>query len=628
MPVTKRYRLKFILPVISGGIALLLLIVWILRDGTPEASDVPQVLGHREGCLNCHQAMSGFSPAHDPTAIGCTACHLGDPFSLEKKQAHRDMVLIPGNLNNAGRTCGAAGCHPLLNANLHLSLMATGRGIVAVNRYVFGESNSPNGEGSLSELGDSPAESHLRKLCASCHLGKSKTIPEPIDELSRGGGCTACHLQYSDSARQALQIYQQSQQLPTVHPALTIQVSDAHCFGCHSRSGRISTNYQGWHETQLSSDQAHDSARFRVLQDGRVFVHQTADVHFQRGMACIDCHTWRETMGDGRKHLHQEDQVEISCQDCHRNAPPKTAPDETLGEIELKILKLRNIKRSQHRFILTSKSGNPLLNVLLENGHVVVQGKNSGKEYHPKAPQPVCTSAISGHERLTCQGCHTAWAPQCISCHTEFEPGQMGVDHLSGKRTPGRWVEYSGEFLAEPPALGIRRENGREVVDTFIPGMILTINPERQPGQVAGKEYRIFRRLYAPTAAHTTVSKGRDCNSCHANPVALGYGRGKLTFRKINKRQGRWEFEPLYAPHPADGLPDDAWISFLQTRSDMVSTRSGARPFNRSEQEEILQVGACLTCHSPTPQNISRIYSHFAAALRNLSPQCLRVEWQ
>ena len=34
-------------------------------------------------------------------------------------------------------------------------------------------------------------------LCVSCHLGGVKDNLGPITELSRGGGCNACHLQYS-----------------------------------------------------------------------------------------------------------------------------------------------------------------------------------------------------------------------------------------------------------------------------------------------------------------------------------------------------------------------------------------------------------------------------------------------
>ncbi|NIW47413.1 MAG: hypothetical protein GWN30_22530 [Gammaproteobacteria bacterium] len=65
---------------------------------------------------------------------------------------------------------------------------------------------------------------------------------------------------------------------------LTVQVTDQHCFGCHSRSARISTNYEGWHETLLDTEEMPDEERHRLLNDGRVFIRQTADVHQQKGV--------------------------------------------------------------------------------------------------------------------------------------------------------------------------------------------------------------------------------------------------------------------------------------------------------------------------------------------------------
>ncbi len=60
--------------------------------------DIPVIGNHREACMLCHKDVTGFSKAHDPKAIGCVSCHSGDPFTLNKKMAHRNMVLIPGNL--------------------------------------------------------------------------------------------------------------------------------------------------------------------------------------------------------------------------------------------------------------------------------------------------------------------------------------------------------------------------------------------------------------------------------------------------------------------------------------------------------------------------------------------------
>ena len=80
----------------------------------------------------------------------------------------------------------------------------------------------------------------------------------------------------------------------------------------------------------------------------------------------------------------------------------------------------------------------------------------------------------------------------------------------------------------------------------------------------------------------------------HRSSLALGYGRGDLKFNPVN---GKWKFTPEYETLSHDNLPADAWIGFLRERKEKSSTRLDLRPFSVAEQEKILSVGACLTCH-------------------------------
>ena len=47
------------------------------------------------------------------------------------------------------------------------------------------------------------------------------------------------------------------------------------------------------------------------LLHGHAYTPQPADVHFQRGMACIDCHTEREVHGDGQIFAKRHYEVEL-----------------------------------------------------------------------------------------------------------------------------------------------------------------------------------------------------------------------------------------------------------------------------------------------------------------------------
>jgi len=600
-------------------------------DGGEDFREAPIVLGHREGCLVCHAEVTGLSAAHAPEALGCRSCHLGDPFASDAEQAHRGMVLVPGNLDTAALSCGQSGCHGAIVSRVGSSLMGTGRGIVAVDRFVFGEADTPDGSTSMADLGRSPADVHLKGLCVECHLGTLKTAPGPVTELSRGGGCAACHLRYPAGERR----YSPDSYAAFVHPALTVQVRDESCFGCHSRSGRISLGYAGWAETLLEPAEAagRDPEMWRVLKDERVLQREPQDVHHERGMACIDCHTSRETMGDGEVHLHEEDATEVTCADCHRSDAPRTLAREELDPETQAILTRRGVEWGSRRFVLAGRSARPLSNTVLEeDGSLALIAKLDGKVYRPKPPATECGKAVSGHERLSCQSCHSAWAPQCVSCHTQYVSGGSTRDPVSGSTHRGRYVEYQGEPRAEPPALGVREREGRSVVEPFVPGMIITVNtdragpppPEEPPDSADGllHDTTRFARLYAPVVPHTTTIKGRSCASCHSDPLAVGLGRGELKLEGEGAAAS-WRFVPKYELLPHDGLPADAWRGLANERERPFSTRGDARPFSRLEIEKILRVGVCLDCHDPGDDRQRAIYRNFERSLRGAAPDCV-----
>jgi hypothetical protein len=602
----------------------------------PPSVEAPVILGRREHCLVCHAGVEGLDASHRPASIGCASCHGGDVTSRDAQQAHAGMVLVPGNVADAPRTCGQATCHSAIIPRVERSIMTTMAGVVEVNRRVFGEP-SP-GTPHIGALGASPADTHLRQLCASCHLGQPKTEWGPTGELSRGGGCSACHLVYDSIATRQLANYLTTAAkartgIPLRHPALSIAVDNGRCFGCHSRSGRISTNYEGWHELRdapstaaLAADARAPRPQYRLLDDGRYFTRVTPDAHQARGMDCIDCHTAGEVMGTGAVVAHARDQIQIRCEDCHASrfasVPLTHADAETQSLAALRGWTFRAGER-----LAVAASGSVLANVVVSPDQGArLRHKRAGTWAPLRPPRAVCTQG-GGHARLSCNTCHTAWAPRCATCHTRFDPSADGFDHVDQKDVKGAWQESSGPFEAAPPTLGIRatprdatRPHG--VVDTFVPGMILTIDRNRAAG---GAPDSVFRRLYARTFSHTISRASRTCASCHSDPVALGYGSGTLRY-EVTGGIGRWRFTPA-RERLADGLPADAWTGFLQSRRGMVSTRDDVRPFTAEEQRRILAVGACLTCHEGTSRVMQRAIADFGATLARRTGRCVVPAW-
>ncbi|NOX17100.1 MAG: DUF4405 domain-containing protein, partial [Chlorobi bacterium] len=213
-----------------------------------------KVQGAREACQYCHSDVEGFSPAHSPAAIGCASCHLGNPFTIDKNLAHAGMIKIPGNFSDIQLTCGNENCHPDISERVPNSIMSTMSGVISVDKFTFDDSDSLDKLFNVNELNGDASDTHLKNLCASCHIGKEKTEYGEITQLSRGGGCNACHLNYDEKSLTELDSLSNNY-LTRFHPSLSLNISDEHCFGCHSRSGRISTNYEGWHETQLSEEE-------------------------------------------------------------------------------------------------------------------------------------------------------------------------------------------------------------------------------------------------------------------------------------------------------------------------------------------------------------------------------------
>lgn len=621
-------------------IGIIVFLIW----GLPREKELPlhaqfpgkvsEILGEEETCMNCHGEMTGFAPAHDPKTIGCSPCHLGNPRAEGKRAAHRDMIAVPGNLEDAFLTCGTKYCHQNITIRVKRSLMNTMSGVVSVNRYAFGEQDSLDGLFHIQHLSTTgAADNHLRNLCASCHLGNNKEEFGPIAEHSRGGGCNACHLNYSAEALADLHNYypeRSPDNFPQIHPVLNLQVSNEHCFGCHSRSGRISTSYEGWHETQLTAEEVAGQNGYRELADGRIFRFIAPDVHHAAGLECIDCHHATEIMGDGNRYEHEEEAIKVHCEDCHFSNPPPSVPYAELDEESQKILALRDFRFPGHQFVTSRQSGVALLNVLLDpEGDAFMVGKNEGERHELRAPAAICTRG-QAHQSLTCNACHTEWSPQCVGCHTDYDKSAKGFDLLAKKRTDGKWMEYLGEFFPEPPTLGIVEAMDTDsqsvrAVKTFIPGMIMTL--DRSGFTENADEKILFHRLFAPTVSHTVNATGRSCISCHNDPLALGYGRGQLNYIRQGKK-GSWQFTPEYVGSEYDQLPQDAWTGFLRERRDVAATRSNARPFNIAEQRRILAAGACLTCHDGNSEVMLKSLEDFDAQIARASEECVLPEWE
>ncbi len=559
VPVALRHKISIL---ILAGITVMLVVFYWPSASTDSRHGPDQ-------CLTCHKGVADMDANHPVETFGCAICHLGNPNTADQAIAHAGMVRNPSDLHWAAQTCGQADCHPGLVQSVKKSIMTTNSGLVASTLLQWQESS--NREDSLKQIdGGFPdtslATSHIRKLCAGCHINKVEH-DFPGEFGARGGGCNDCHL------------------LPAKevggHPRFTTKIGISTCEKCHNRSNRTALTYQGKFESEgYGTPFEGGNSSSDTLSGGRFFYHIPADVHFKAGMVCIDCHSTEDVMGDGHLHAHLETQVHIRCSDCHE---ARFAKPDSASRV-FKVVQVNEYLRiPTDSLFLVTQAGTFLPNTIKEKGAVRLIRKMDGKILSVPQIQNKPECSLPGHERLACQACHTAYMPQCYGCHDTYDPNRAQMDKVSHKETPGHWSEGRSYIRFEDPPLML------DQLDRVMPAA---------PGcQVFLTDLRDSSQTYWPTMAafdpHNTRAKVPECAACHSDPKRLGLGPGTLGLTNGNP-----EAEPVYDT-PASGLGNNPLEQFTDGSGKALQrmSRLKERPFNQKELKRIVGLSLCLICH-------------------------------
>lgn len=552
------------------GLLLLLIVVALLviREIRTKRADQVYITtsGRIDMCLFCHKEEK-LDPAHDPRVIGCASCHLGDAMAIDKAKAHAGMVINPGDLRVVEQTCGVEGCHPADVKKVKNSLMATNRGIIGTLLFYWGESDSQDTDLTVEKLlaghENSLALDYYRKLCATCHLWKQKNdLPGAPDFFNeKGGGCSACHFVMPEgTVRKGVTEFDDTvrSEKSKVHPLVIQKVPDENCIRCHNRSGRIGISYTGIFESEgYGTPYEEGGLSSRQLPGARFYLEIAEDVHHQKGLACIDCHTRNEIMGDGVSYAHYEDQLEISCEMCHSAEPGVTRKGE----------KVETIINKEGKWQMSAKLTDKV---------------------HPLQPPKQGVCDFNGHKRVSCEACHSTWVPQCYGCHVKRDATETHLDKLSLKETPGLWEEGRSYIRYEKPMLGVWEDD----VVIVTPGCqdIVTLVDEK--GEVSGGFNRFTMAAINP---HTTQAKGRTCAECHTSSKVVGLGEGTVSLK-----DGKWSFVPLDQGIDTFAGQTVGFDSFVTIDGQQLQhgSRPNLRPFNGEELHRILRVGLCIECHT------------------------------
>ena len=518
-------------------------------------------------CVLCHE---GIEEMHPGQGLSCVDCHGGDNTKRNKFESHiqpsrqrpddervagldEDLrwrrFVNPMDLRVVDKTCGT--CHPDELKKLESSLHATTAGHLSDGHYEMGLTKKRGSRFSIfnvsgfgieggevdklvqipgfrtdrdeEELGTHFADL-ARKECMQCHLyseGRAVRGRVGFDGDYRGEGCAACHVAYttdglSDSAdRKAVRT-------EPGHPwrhQMTRAPKTETCVTCHYGDASIGLNFRGLSQLPPGAPGGPDIPGTTNTPLNRTFYIQDEemtppDVHHQRGMHCIDCHTVNDVMGDGELHGQMEYGVEISCEGCHGTIERVASLKTERG------VAISNVKREGAEVWLTSK--------VTGERHPVTQVKHVVDPTHDKYNPQAARAMTSDHAKLECYACHSGWNPNFLGFHFDRNESFTQLDLLSGKQTPGRVTTQEKVFSTWKSFYAGWNEAGR--IAPYMTGFSTM-------GSVSNKDGERFIDQEMPVTAaglsgmtmihhqmHTVRPASRSCVECHRSPATWGIG--------------------------------------------------------------------------------------------------------
>ena len=571
-----------------------------------------------KGCLKCHEGIEQISDIPTMANLACIKCHKGNPNGKTVEEAHKGMYANPSDYRIVDKTCGK--CHGDIVRRSKKSLHATMAGMISGARYAWGAQDTKNAIYATYDIADNdgdvpkergalkslkqlplhydpskpisktnhPIDDYLRNQCLRCHLWSSG---DERDGDYRASGCAACHVIYSNKGTYEgndKAISKEQKDRPRFH-RITTKIPTYQCIHCHNRGGRTGVSYIGTMESDGYGSPWSDKPAKKGGKKlhGKYYNYLMPDIHYKKGMLCIDCHTEQDLHGDGNIYSKREQAVEIECRDCH-------------GTVK----SYSNLKTSW---------GNPLKNLKKEDGKIIIVLKKDGKKLIVPQVKDVIEKrsnflakvamGIPNHiNKMECYACHSRWAPQCYGCHAQQDLTNRSKDWINTKiptdlskaglkvnrgDTAFKWRETRSYLRWESPILGINSEGK---VSPFITGcqVIFTQIGSDGKARMHNKVFKTFDGFYGiahnPIQPHTVSKEARTCEDCHANRKTLGLG-SNIYITKANGVNIPFELERIVNENG---------------RQIQATNHYGARPFNKEELQKIMRLNTCVSCHEYT----------------------------
>jgi hypothetical protein len=380
--------------------------------------------------------------------------------------------------------------------------------------------------------------------CGDCHLGSAGANNRAAD--FRSSGCTACHMQYSLGGRSGSSdpnvnkfepldpddIDAPERAHPRTHRIASIAktlpdgtfvagIDDYACVDCHQGSNRTVMQYWGIrldqnadlvHHQQYPANPASfqtthgDERLFDPLAGNHTFNGRNAnqyikledydgdgrddtpaDVHYEAGMGCIDCHGSYDLHGGDASQpgsnisSRMEQQVAIRCESCHGGvdeyAPTKSGVGydgqtkdlayDAAGHV------LKHVSRDANGdyYLISRLTGathyiRQTRDVVADNGKLhpisgtplysakasYAMGRVDADPSNGTGPEQSygATPGFSHSDDLDCVACHGSWTNTCMGCHLsgEYDLGN-NFSNVTGERIV--YKQRTADFTYQSP---------------------------------------------------------------------------------------------------------------------------------------------------------------------------------
>ncbi|HET7504884.1 MAG TPA: hypothetical protein VFK02_27865, partial [Kofleriaceae bacterium] len=318
--------------------------------------------------------------------------------------------------------------------------------------------------------------------------------------------------------------------------------------------------------------------QMRYVYGGRNGSTRQMDVHFERGMHCIDCHFLQDVHGDGHVYSTNWDQIEIECEDCHgartktnlRTSGPNGGNDLRLAHDEnlVPYFTEKNGKIIQRSRVTpgvfwevpqTIDAPGALAKEGHGNNHVSNPGE--GSTFAGEQGQSPLMAAT-----VECQTCHSSWVHNCMGCHVDTNLGdpQRSLVDAAGNITKSArenevWMSNASNaahvnfqllgFLRSPFVLGTASlpEKGRLM--PFRSSMQVHVSVTDASGNTLteNQTFTTFQTLDANSQRMNVATSGVAMNQTMPHTTRPVEARGCETCHTLVDAQGRVRNEHLMA---------------------------------------------------------------------------------